>query len=122
MNKSANTFTHHCSTENPIRAELYSVERLEDYAEYLASQLTVTHTPQKGQPVLSRVRENGVLLLKAYRDLNTAIHKKDTISPAAEWFTDNYYIVEDQLREIKEDLPPAFYKELPKLNKGELSG
>src|ERR1041385_8892544 len=44
------------------------------------------------------------------------------ISPAAEWLVDNYHIVEEQLREIREDLPRSYYHELPKLADGELQG
>src|SRR4030095_1800625 len=32
----------------------------------------------------------------------------------------NFHIVEEQIREIQEDLPPGFYRELPKLASGEL--
>jgi hypothetical protein len=41
---------------------------------------------------------------------------------AAEWLVDNYHIVEEQLREIREDLPKSYYHELPKLASGELAG
>ena len=39
-----------------------------------------------------------------------------------EWLVDNFHIVEEQLREIREDLPRGYYHELPKLAEGELSG
>lgn len=36
---------------------------------------------------------------------------------------DNFHIVEEQqLREIQEDLPASFYRELPKLSGGEFAG
>ena len=38
------------------------------------------------------------------------------------WLVDNFHIVEEQLREIREDLPPGFYRELPKLAEGPLEG
>src|SRR4030095_8475275 len=41
-------------------------------------------------------------------------------SPAPEWLLNNFHIVEEQIREIQEDLPPGFYRELPKLASGEL--
>src|SRR5262249_60727302 len=40
--------------------------------------------------------------------------------PAAEWLADNLHIVEDLIREIRDDLPPGFYRELPKLVGGRL--
>ena len=44
------------------------------------------------------------------------------VSPAAEWFVDNFHLIEDQLREIKHDLPENYYYELPKVDTGDLSG
>ena len=44
------------------------------------------------------------------------------ITPAAEWLVDNYHIVDEQLREIHDDLPSGYYRELPKLAEGHLQG
>jgi hypothetical protein len=35
---------------------------------------------------------------------------------------DNFHIVDEQLREIRDDLPPDYYRELPKLAGGHLQG
>ena len=102
------------NNEIAIKGEIYSVERLEEFAGYLAAQLDVGTKPKVTRSLLPRMRENGVKLLASYRILTDAVHKKQSIPPAAEWLTDNFHIIEDQLREIQEDLPPAFYKELPK--------
>ena len=108
--------------EYSIKGEIYSVERLEDYAVYLARELEVSDDPKITQPLLPRMRDNGKKLLASYRAFSEAIHSKETIPPAAEWLTDNFHIVEEQLREIQEDLPVSFYKELPKIAVGELAG
>ncbi len=110
------------SNENAIKGEIYSVERLEEFAVYLAAQLDVGAKPKVAHSLLPRMRDNGIKLLESYRTLTDAVHKKQSIPPAAEWLTDNFHIIEDQLREIQEDLPPAFYNELPKISLGELSG
>ncbi len=108
--------------EEPIREELLSVERLEQYACALVAEHRVTEKPQRGRALLPHLEENGRQLLAAYRELADAIHNGRTISPAAEWLVDNFHIVEDQLREIREDLPSTFYHELPKLRDGALAG
>jgi cyclic beta-1,2-glucan synthetase len=108
--------------EEPIRAELFSVERLEQHAETLAAAQTVTQTSDEGRPLLPRVLENGRVLLEYYRATAKAIVHEQTITPAAEWLVDNFYIVEEQLREIRDDLPPGFYRRLPKLASGHLQG
>jgi cyclic beta-1,2-glucan synthetase len=100
--------------EEPIRAELFSTERLEQHAESLAAAQRVTTTPRKGRPLLTRVLDNGRVLLDSYRAIAKAIREERAITPAAEWLVDNYHIVDEQLREIRDDLPPGFYRELPK--------
>ncbi|HKC65081.1 MAG TPA: hypothetical protein VKB86_15670, partial [Pyrinomonadaceae bacterium] len=108
--------------EEPIRAELFSIERLEQFAATLAAEHKVTTESSKGRLLLSRLEENGRKLITAYRSLADAIKNERTISPAAEWLVDNFHIVEEQLREIREDLPKSYYYELPKLAEGELAG
>ncbi len=107
---------------DPIVAEMFSVERLEQHAESLAAAQIVTTEPRRGHPIRARVAENGRILLDAYRALAGAIREERTITPAAEWLVDNFHIVEEQLREIRDDLPADFYRELPKLAAGHLEG
>ena len=109
------------AVEEPIRAELFSVERLEQHAESLAAAQTVTDQAA-GRPLISRVADNGRSLLESYRAVARAIKSEHAITPAAEWLVDNFYIVEEQLREIRDDLPPGYYRKLPKLAEGPLEG
>jgi cyclic beta-1,2-glucan synthetase len=109
-------------TATPIRAELFSVERLEQHAESLAAAQTITLDPTRGRPLIPRVLENGRLLLEYYQATARSIQREQTITPAAEWLVDNFYIVEEQLREIRDDLPPGYYHKLPKLASGHLEG
>src|SRR6201984_1894381 len=108
--------------EEPIRAELFSAERLEQHAEALAAGQTVKETPGEGRLFLSPVLENGRVLLEYYQETAKAISLEQAITPAAEWLVDNFYIVEEQLREIRDDLPPGFYRRLPQLAAGQLEG
>lgn len=108
--------------ESPIRGELYSIERLEEYAVYLADHLKTEEAPKLRRPLLRRMKDSGDKLLLAYKTLIAAVHDKETISPAAEWLIDNFHIVEEQLREIHEDLPGSYYAELPKISLGDLAG
>src|ERR687892_321568 len=107
--------------EKPFQAEFFSVERLEQYAQTLAAEhKTVT---KKGRAqLLPRLEDNGRKLEAVYKSLVEALRQGRAISPAAEWLVDNYHIVEEQLREIRQDLPKSYYHELPKLAEGELEG
>jgi cyclic beta-1,2-glucan synthetase len=107
--------------EKPLQAEFFSVERLEQYAQTLAAQHKTVM--RKGRAELfPRLEDNGRKLEAAYKALVEALREGRAISPAAEWLVDNYHIVEEQLREIRQDLPRGYYHELPKLSDGELAG
>ena len=62
------------------------------------------------------------MLRESYHVIATAIREERAITPAAEWLVDNFHVVDEQLREIRDDLPPGFYRELPKLTEGPLVG
>src|SRR5450631_197194 len=86
--------------EEPIRAELFSLERLEQHAESLAAAQAVTSVASAGRPLLPRVVDNGRVLLSSYRAIARSIQEELAITPAAEWLVDNFHIVDEQLREI----------------------
>jgi len=108
--------------EEPIVAELFSIERLEQHAESLAAAQKTTGDPSRGRQIRPRVADNGRVLLQSYRALARAINEELPITPAAEWLVDNFHIVDEQLREIRDDLPSDYYRELPKLAEGHLAG
>ena len=109
-------------SHEPVRAELFSVERLEQHARTLAVAQLVTPSPTKGHSLAGRLADNGAMLLDAYREIAGAIDQRRAITPAAEWLVDNYYLVERQLREIRSALPPSYYRQLPKLADGPFAG
>src|SRR5215469_6275690 len=121
MSASPFTSVFHGARE-PIRAELFSVERLEQHAESLAAAQTITTNPRRGRRLTPRVLENGRVLLDCYRTLAQAIQQEHAITPAAEWLVDNFHVVDEQIREIRDDLPAGFYRKLPKLESGHLEG
>jgi cyclic beta-1,2-glucan synthetase len=108
--------------EEPIRSELFSLERLEQHAESLAAAQVVTNEASWGRPLIPRVVDNGRVLLDCYRAIARAIQEEHAITPAAEWLVDNFHIVDEQLREIQDDLPTGYYRKLPKLASGHLQG
>ena len=109
-------------TEEPIRAELFSIERLEQHGRTLAVAQRVTDHPGAGRPMASRIRANARVLLEVYRGIAAAIREERAITPAAAWLVDNFHVVEQQIREIRKDLPRGFYRQLPKLADGPLEG
>jgi cyclic beta-1,2-glucan synthetase len=103
-------------------AELFSVERLEQHAEMLAAEHVVLRKNHGGHALLRGVKRNARLLHDGFKSVAESIRDKKAITPAAEWLADNFHIVEEQIREIIDDLPPGFYRTLPKLAAGPLAG
>jgi cyclic beta-1,2-glucan synthetase len=42
--------------------------------------------------------------------------------PASEWLLDNFHVVQEHIREVRETLPRGYYRELPELASGPLAG
>ena len=61
------------SPEPPIRAELFSVERLEQHAESLAKAQTVAPSRRSARLLAPRLYENSTVLEEAYRDILAAL-------------------------------------------------
>jgi cyclic beta-1,2-glucan synthetase len=110
------------SPEPPICAELFSIERLEACARALAANQPVAADPRTGRSISARLAANSKVLTAAYRAVAADLAASRPISPGASWLLDNFHIVEEQLRQISNDLPPGFYRRLPKLADGPLQG
>ena len=120
MNMMFSSIAKSVELQEPIRAELFGVERLEQHAASLALAQVVTEDARVGRLLTPRVLENGRVLVSSYQTIARTIRDEQTITPAAEWFIDNFHIVDEQLREIIDDLPPGYYRQLPKLGAGHL--
>ena len=114
--------------QQPIRAEVYGIDRLRQHAEALAAAQPVADEREEGRQrlyqhwqgrrILPRVQENGRVLLAGYRSIVEAVRQKSQITQAEEWLLDNFHVVDGQLREIRDHLPRSFYKVLPKIAEG----
>lgn len=93
--------------------------QLENLARQHAQTRTVLRHPARKLSLLDHLREREALVRDAtayFRETS----EKEPISSAAEWMLDNYYVVQQSLRQIREDMPPGFYRQLPKLASGPL--
>ncbi|WP_244306488.1 GH36-type glycosyl hydrolase domain-containing protein [Paraburkholderia lacunae] len=106
----------------PVRDELFGEERLAQHARSLASAQKISSRAFAGPSLAVRLKDNARHLLLAYQAIVAAVAHEEAITPAAEWLLDNYYLVEEQIREIRDDLPPSYYRQLPKLSEGPFAG
>ena len=109
-------------SEDSIREELFSAERLEQHARSLARAQPVSPGRARGRSLASRLKENEAVLSASNRAIAAAAAKGRPLTASAEWLFDNFPLVEQQIREIRNDLPPGFYRQLPKLEAGPFAG
>jgi cyclic beta-1,2-glucan synthetase len=102
--------------DRPFRDELLSIEGLEVRALALAAILTVDPRPRRRPlPIFPRFHENVRVLDVAYRTLADDVRSGKFVTPAAEWLLDNFHLITSEVRDIRRNLPHAFYLELPML-------
>jgi cyclic beta-1,2-glucan synthetase len=106
----------------PVREELFGIERLEQHAQSLASAQTISARPPRVLSLHGRLKDNAQVLLVAYRASAAAVASGTGVVPAAEWLLDNYHLVEEHVRGVREDLPAGYYRQLPKLASGPFAG
>ena len=90
--------------EEPIAAEIFSVERLEQHAESLAKAQEVSAGQSSGISLRGRLRSNATGLRSAFHTLIEGIHQGHAMTPAAGWLVDNYHIVDEHIRAVRRDL------------------
>ena len=100
----------------PRAAELFSVSQLEEHARALAARhrLAPKHAGLSDS-LLPRLAANAKALREAHTFIMQVAAEGTRITPAAEWFVDNYHIIEEQIRTARRHLPRAYNRELPRL-------
>jgi cyclic beta-1,2-glucan synthetase len=108
--------------ERPFRDELLSVERLDERARSLAARFTVDPSQRSARSVFPRFDDNVRVLREAYRTLAGDVHRGEFVTAAGEWLLDNYHLVASEIRDVRQNLPRRYYRELPKLAAREQAG
>jgi cellobiose phosphorylase len=107
--------------EEPFRSELYSSDQMDRHGKVVAA----SHKLQKGQSsdkLLKRLDDNEKTLLEVRNLLVESIRSSKTITPAAEWLLDNFYLVEEQIVIARKHLPKGYSEALPYLAEGVSAG
>jgi cyclic beta-1,2-glucan synthetase len=100
---------------NPIRAHYKSIDDLRDLGARVAKGEDVRLPDYEPMVFEQRTVENARLILHSYRSSDAAARKGETITPAAQWLLDNYYLVDQNIQQVERDLPKKFIRQLPSL-------
>jgi len=110
------------SIEKPLRGEVLARDLLEARAIELADQHIYVRTGGRGAKLKQRFRENTRVLNEAYFSFAEAARLKEMLAAGAEWLLDNFHVIDEQVRDIRRDLPKGYYQALPKLTSGDFKG
>jgi cyclic beta-1,2-glucan synthetase len=112
--------TYNLDACEPIRGDLFGLDRLEARARELAQSIEVTRAANK--LLLRRFEDNRRTLIDTHAVLSEAYAQRERLGPDAEWLLDNFHIISEAFAEIRVDLPRGYYNLLPKVAKGALRG
>ncbi|MCC6627898.1 MAG: hypothetical protein IT340_10910, partial [Chloroflexi bacterium] len=99
----------------PLREEMLSQDRLEHLAVELASNTRVTTAGRSPQRLIPRLIDNERALARVYTHFARVGLRERFSVPAAQWLLDNYHAVQEQVREVRQDLPRGYERELPRM-------
>src|SRR5205823_350594 len=108
----------------PIHGELLGADRLAERARgrARAQLLSAAREGARENRLLTRLDDTRRVLAEARDRLAAATEAGVDVGPAGEWLLDNYYVVEEHVREVRASLPRRYYGELPELAGGHLGG
>lgn len=77
---------------------------MENYLEKLASGHILQNKSDKNTYPIPRLKENFEIITQVYQLLNEHIKLKIPIHPAGEWILDNFYVIDETVKAIKNEL------------------
>jgi cyclic beta-1,2-glucan synthetase len=102
--------------------ELLAIEPLEEHARRLAALLSLARGGLgNGRAHLRRLKQDARTLREVYTACADDA-RRESVSPAAEWLLDNFHNISAAARDIHHDLPPAFFRRLPRVATDEFAG
>ena len=101
---------------------LLTSEELVHHAGEIAKNHTVFSDSFSLRQLLKRIDQNFKIITLVYANFHDAINHKGHLCPASEWLLDNFYKVEEQAKEVRQNLLKEKFLRLNTLNTGVLRG
>ena len=98
-----------------VGGEVFKENPVAVLARHLAGQYVLSQEVT-GKPLpLHLLQQQEQFLNRAYQHFSRTVQQDITPSYAAEWLLDNFFVVQQAIRQIREDMPSGYYQQLPKL-------
>ena len=105
-----------------ITGTMLEKKQLEKHLEKIASSHNTTSKSQKDTYPVPQLLENFKTIEEVYNLLNEHLKLGINIHPAGEWILDNFYIIEETVKQIKKELPLNKYTNFVGIANGEYKG
>lgn len=92
-----------------IKGVSLSKEQLKNYLENIAVDHTLKAKSDKETYPIPRLIENFEYITKTYDMLNQHLKLGINVHQAGEWLLDNYYVIEETVKEVRKNLPLKKY-------------
>jgi cyclic beta-1,2-glucan synthetase len=103
--------------------ELLGIELLEEHARRLAALLTLARQQRPSRRShLRQLSAHTRALREIYAIVAEEVRGGEVASPAAEWLLDNFHVISGAVRDVRHDLPAAFFRRLPRIGSDEFAG
>ena len=101
---------------------ILTTRELEEYLEKIGTTHNLTAKSWKETYPIPRLLENYELIKDVYEILNEHVKQGISIHPAGEWILDNFYIIEETVKSIRQELTLKKYKNFVGLKNGAYEG
>ena len=105
-----------------IEGAILDEEQLKNHLEKMAMQHTLKKQSNKNTYPISQLLENYVKIKKVYQLLNEHIKLDISIHPAGEWILDNFYIIEESVKQIEKEMSIKKYINFTGIQNGKYKG
>lgn len=105
-----------------ITGTILEKSQLESHLEKIASSHNIVQRSQKDTYPVPGLIENFKTIEEVYNLLNEHLKLGINIHPAGEWLLDNFYIIEETVKQIQKELPLKKYTNFVGISNGEYKG
>ena len=105
-----------------IKGMSLNKEQLQSLMEKMAVNYEISRNSSIETYPINRLNNNFKFIQKTYNILNEHIKQNITIYPAGEWLLDNFYIIEETVKSIKNELTEKKYKNFQGISNGLYKG
>ena len=105
-----------------IESAILDEQQLRKHLEKVAMQYTLTKKTNKNTYPIPKLIENYSVIKTVYRLLNEHIKLGIDIHPAGEWILDNFYVIEEVVKQIQKELTIKKYTNFIGIQNGKYAG